>query len=84
MAAIPRQGYRGGLNSSYLQLYVFTFIWSWCPLCALQCPLQQATHAQVYQLQQQLNQAVNIKQQDLEEAYQVNAGLRLWARGMWM
>jgi hypothetical protein len=41
-------------------------------LCA-QVPLQQVTHQQIYQLQQQLNQAVNTKQQDIEDVYQVRA-----------
>ena len=39
--------------------------------CNPQGPLQQATHAQIYQLQQQLNQAINTKQQDIDEVYQV-------------
>jgi type II secretory pathway component PulM len=41
------------------------------PLLLLQCPLQQVTHAQIYSLQQQLNQAVSVKQQDIQEVYQV-------------
>jgi len=81
--AIPGQGYSRALHPrlsgtcSYLCSSSYKVLVS---LCAVQCPLQQATHAQIYQLQQQLNQAVNIKQQDLEEAYQVNAGLRLWGK----
>lgn len=44
-------------------------------LLLLQCPLQQVTHAQIYQLQAQLNQAVSVKQQDIQEVYQVRAGI---------
>jgi hypothetical protein len=36
-----------------------------------QCPLQQVTHAQIHHLQQQLNQAVAVKQQDVNEVHQV-------------
>jgi hypothetical protein len=42
-----------------------------------QCSPQQATHQHIYQLQQQLNQAVHIKQQDIEDVFRVSLGSRL-------